>query len=277
MPEGPEIRRVADRLGKMLVDASIERIWFAFDALKPNATSLARSGITAVDSWGKALLISFADDQVLYSHNQLYGVWKVHRKTQTPATRRTLRVRIETDTHMASLYSASDISLWTRTTIDQQPFLARLGPDLLTHDVTAPAIVERLSMKGFARRGLGSLLLDQRFYAGIGNYLRSEILFYAGLPPEARSCDLSDAQRQRLAHTILGTIRQAYREAGVTNRPEWRERVKRTGAGRARWRHAVFNREGEGCHACGTPVVKQMVGSRRLYRCPHCQPAIQKA
>ncbi|WP_110665234.1 endonuclease VIII [Salinicola halophilus] len=272
MPEGPEIRRVADRLGKVLVDAPLTRVWFAYPVLEASAEALAGSRVTAVDSWGKALLTTFASGQVLYSHNQLYGVWRIHRAGQEPRTRRVLRARLETTTHVASLYSASDISLWTIDTLHEQPFLARLGPDLLTHDVTVAQIDERLNAPAFRRRGLGGLLLDQHFLAGIGNYLRSEILFYAGLPPKKRASDLTVDQRWRLAEEILRTTHQAYREAGVTNRPAWRETLQRAGATRSRWRHAVFNRAGLACHACGDQILKETIASRRLYRCPICQP-----
>ncbi|WP_110687378.1 endonuclease VIII [Salinicola aestuarinus] len=272
MPEGPEIRRVADRLGKVLVDAPLRQVWFAYPALEAYAKTLSESRVIAVDSWGKALLITFDCGRVLYSHNQLYGVWRIHRAGQSPRTRRVLRAQLETSTHVASLYSASDISLWRRETLPQQPFLARLGPDLLTHDVTVTQIVERLDTSTFRRRGLGGLLLDQHFYAGIGNYLRSEILFYAGVAPRKRASDLSQVQRWRLAEEILDITHQAYREAGVTNRPVWREVLQRAGAPRARWRHAVFNRAGLACHACGSVIIKETIASRRLYRCPRCQP-----
>lgn len=272
MPEGPEIRRVADRLGKVLVGAPLTQVWFAFPELEGMAGRLRQSRVTTVDCWGKALLITFADGHVLYSHNQLYGVWRVHRSGRPPATGRVLRARLAAAGHTASLYSASNISLWTTETLQQQPFLAGLGPDLLTHDVSVEDIVARLSEPRFAGRGLGGLLLDQGFYAGIGNYLRSEILFYAGLAPRQRSNDISDAQRKRLARCILTTIHQAYREAGVTNRPTWRKRLQRAGKRRSQWRFAVFNRDNQPCHACGALILRETIASRRLYRCPTCQP-----
>ncbi|OLO05468.1 MULTISPECIES: endonuclease VIII [Salinicola] len=272
MPEGPEIRRVADRVGRVLINAPLTQVWFAFPEIEAAAGRLSRSHVTQVDCWGKALLITFADGHVLYSHNQLYGVWRLHRRDQPPSTGRQLRARLTTADHAASLYSASDISLWTTETLAQQPFLARLGPDLLTHDVASEDIVARLTERRFASRGLGSLLLDQGFYAGIGNYLRSEILFFAGLGPRQRPKDLSGAQRKRLAHCILATIDQAYREAGVTNRPAWRQRLQQAGKRRSEWRFAVFNREHQPCHVCGSIILRESVASRRLYRCPSCQP-----
>lgn len=271
MPEGPEIRRVADRLGRQLVDKPLESVWFAFPALKGEGADLEGRRVMAVESWGKALLTYFDDDRVMYSHNQLYGVWKLHRAGQPPSTRRSLRVRLQAGGHAASLYSASDVSLWPSDQIGQHPFLSRLGPDLLSHGVSADDIEERLTAPRFRQRALGGLLLDQGFYAGIGNYLRSEMLFFAGLAPQLRPMDLGPTQRSRLASVMRHVIQQAYREAGVTNHPAWVEREKRAGATRGRWRFAVFDRDGQACHACGDQVSRRMVTSRRLYYCASCQ------
>ncbi|ARS54005.1 endonuclease VIII [Kushneria konosiri] len=271
MPEGPEIRRIADRLGKVLAGHTIEDIWFAFDHLKPFETRLVGQRVTSVDSWGKALLTGFEDGHVIYSHNQLYGVWRIMRRGNEPGGRRSPRLRLSTATHSAWLMSASDISLWHREELAEHPFLSRLGPDLLTHDVTVDDIVNRLQGSRFRRRRLGSLLLDQHFYAGIGNYLRSEILFFAGLHERYRPMDLDATQCQRLAEKILEVTARAWRHAGVTNLEVWREPMIEAGEPRARWRHAVFNRAALPCHACGTPIERITVTSRRLYYCPCCQ------
>lgn len=107
---------------------------------------------------------------------------------------------------------------------------------------------------------------------GTGNYLRSEILFFAGLSPTARVADLSAVRLQELARTILAVTRQAYEQAGVTNRAEWAVAARRHGESRRLSRFAVFERDGRPCHACGTPIERRMVASRRLYLCPSCQP-----
>ncbi|MYL24013.1 endonuclease VIII [Halomonas alkaliantarctica] len=272
MPEGPEIRRAADQIEKQLRGGPIEDAWFAFEALKPHASSLIGESVCRVDTRGKAMLIHFSDQHVLYSHNQLYGVWKCHRAETEPSTRRSLRARLVVQGRAASLYSASDISMWRACTLDQHPFLARLGPDLLSQAVSVDTVAERLALPEYRRRGLGGLLLDQGFVAGLGNYLRSEILFFAALYPRYRPCDLSDTQTQRLAQYIVDVTWQAYRQAGVTNSADWTKKAQDQGEGRRQWRFAVFAREGLPCHRCATAIERITVASRRLYLCPYCQP-----
>jgi len=273
MPEGPEIRRAADRVHRQIAGRRLEDAWFAFPDLAGEAASLIGREVTAVDSWGKALLTRFDDGRVLYSHNQLYGVWKLHAADREPDTHRSLRVRLVAQGRAASLYSASDVSLWDRERLDEHPFLSRLGPDLLTHGVTVEQAVERLLQPSVRRRGVGGLLLDQSLFAGLGNYLRAEVLFFAGLHFKVRPGDLEETALTRLAACILAVTRQAYDQAGVTNRTDWAAAERARGASRRRWRFAVFEREGLPCHACGTAIERVMVTSRRLYFCPRCQPA----
>lgn len=272
MPEGPEIRRAADRIEKQIGGKILEDVWFAFPELASQAGSLIGVRVSAVDTWGKAMLIRFADQRVLYSHNQLYGVWKLHAENKPPNTKRSLRVRLVAEGRAASLYSASDVSLWQEQTLAQHPFLSRLGPDLLSQHVSPADVKQRLLSSKFQRRSLGALLLDQGVVAGLGNYLRSEILFFAQLHPKQRPCDLLDEQLELLAWHIVELTRTAYRTAGVTNRNAWVQKAIASGESRRQWRFSVFERAGRPCHRCGSLVERMTVVSRRLYWCPTCQP-----
>ncbi|WP_271912269.1 endonuclease VIII [Vreelandella alkaliphila] len=271
MPEGPEIRRAADKIEKQIGGKHLDDVWFAFPELAVQADSLIGQRVQAVDTWGKAMLIRFADHRVLYSHNQLYGVWKLHSESRPPSTKRSLRVRLVAEGKVASLYSASDISLWHESELSHHPFLSRLGPDLLSQNVSADDVKQRLTDPAFMRRSLGALLLDQGLVAGLGNYLRSEILFLSNVHPKKRPCDLTENQLDLLATMIVETTRQAYLEAGVTNREGWIKQAIASGEPRRQWRFSVFERAGLSCHRCGSVIERIMVGSRRLYLCPTCQ------
>ena len=56
------------------------------------------------------------------------------------------------------------------------PFLQRVGPDVLDPNLTPEVVKERLLSPRFRNRQFAGLLLDQAFLAGLGNYLRVEIL-----------------------------------------------------------------------------------------------------
>ena len=275
MPEGPEIRRAAMRIDKVLRGREAEIVDFAQPHLRRYGSVLSGQQIDWVSSRGKALLTRFSNGLTLYSHNQLYGRWYIVRRDQLPATNRTLRVAIHTATQSALLYSASDIEVLTPETLPLQKYLARLGPDALDDRVHWRDIVALLESPQFRRRTLAALYLDQGFVAGIGNYLRSEILFEARVNPFDRPCDLTRGQLGRLARATLDLTRQSLATAGITNKPSRVARARRAGLSRRHYRFAIFDRQGEACFGCKNPVQRLDVSGRRIYMCTTCQPPLR--
>ncbi|UCC14478.1 MAG: endonuclease VIII [Gammaproteobacteria bacterium] len=272
MPEGPEIRRAADRLSRVLAGRRIERLYFAFPTLKKWETRLEGLQLQSVDTLGKHMLCRFDDGTCIYSHNQLYGRWCVRPLDQYPDTGRQLRLALHTDRHSALLYSASDIDVVTAADLPNHARLRGLGPDPLDRDVDRGAVIARLDAAPFRGRQLASLLLDQGFMAGLGNYLRSEILFAAGIHPKVRPRDCDPQALARLARAILTLTRRSYRTGGVTNSPSVYRRLRNSGKARGAARFAVFSRRGLPCLVCGTPVCRDNMGGRRVYYCRDCQP-----
>ncbi len=269
MPEGPEIRRAADRLAAAVLNAPLRRVQFAFPLLKPFERRLRRHCITSITPRGKALLTAFDNGWTLYTHNQLYGVWKVADAGHWPDTTRSLRVALETAHKAILLYSASDIELWRSDEIESHPFLQGLGPDVLDPALDAATVALRLRSPAFRNRALGGLLLDQGFLAGLGNYLRAEILYATKLHPTLRPSDLGKAQIGSLARALLTVPRLSYATRGVEPKPGMRKDYQ-VHEGDA-FRFHVFKREGGPCERCGTPIMRIASNSRPLFLCPYCQ------
>jgi endonuclease VIII len=271
MPEGPEIRRAADKIAAAIVNRPLQEVWFAFEHLKPYAAALTEQRIIGIDTHGKAMLIRFENGLNIYTHNQLYGVWMVRSVYNYPTTNRQLRLAIHSDRKSALLYSASDIEILDADTVLAHPFLQRIGPDIFDSHLTVETVQSRLTENRFRRRSLMNLLLDQRFLAGIGNYLRSEILFFAKIPPNYRPMDCSPEQIQHLAQAILNIPQQSYQTGGITNDLEISETLKAEGKKRWQYRHWVFSREGQLCHRCHSKILKAIANGRRYYYCSVCQ------
>ena len=271
MPEGPEIRRAADKLAAAIAGQGLRHLWFGLPQLRRFEATLLNSSVVGVNTKGKALLTEFACGLTVYSHNQLYGRWFIMPAGTRPETNRQLRWAIETRRHAALLYSASEITVIPTDELLQHPFLAKAGLDVLSDRPTLAALLAFIRQDKFQRRALGSLLLDQGFIAGTGNYLRSEILFCAGLAPERKLGGLTAAESRRLAQQILTITRRAYRTGGITNDAARVRALRARGWSFGRVRHYVFSRAGQACHRCGTVIRKDVVAGRRLYRCPECQ------
>lgn len=275
MPEGPEIRRAADRIASVLEREPLRHVAFGLAPLADWGPRLREHTVTQVQARSKAMLLHIDSGHVVYSHNQLYGKWVVRKAHGLPNTNRSLRIELRTDRGAALLYSASDIEVWDAERIHEQPYLARLGPDVLDESTDTRRISSVLRSKAFSGRALGGLLLDQRCLAGLGNYLRSEILFEAGAHPKARPNDLDGPQRRRLCRAVKDVTVRAYAQAGVTLRAETAKAHGLDLSRRGR-RHYVFARAGQACLVCGTSIEKHTVASRRLYLCPTCQPQVPR-
>ncbi len=272
MPEGPEIRRAADRIERSLAGSVMHDVRLTVPRLRRFRSRLVGARVTGVDTHGKAMLTRFDNGLTLYSHNQLYGRWYITRRNTLPKTGRSLRVALHGRTHSAWLYSATEVEILTDEQLGEHPFLRKLGPDILDSKLKPRDVCMRLETQRFHRRTLAALYLDQAFLAGVGNYLRSEILFAARLHPAVRPRDLDRRELQRLARATLTVSRRAYELKGVTVTPKLMESLKRAGQNYRQYRHWVFARHGEPCRRCTTAVERQLLAGRAVFFCPACQP-----
>jgi len=296
MPEGPEIRRAADQISTVLVGQPLEMVFFApdsFPKLARRSKELVGQHVMRIDTHGKAMLTRLNGGQTIYSHNQLYGRWWVCPRGMLPDTKRSLRLGLHTNEHSALLYSASEIELLSTDEQAQHPFLSRLGPDILDRDIDWLTLRDRAISPEFRRRSLAALYVDQHYLAGIGDYLRSEILFAARLNPWSNPGELTRNALSRLSWQTLAITQRSYRTGGLTNPPklvaqlreQWLSTHKRSDAetgkstsskqrqrvNKEAIRFAVFRRGDEPCYTCGTAIERVNVSGRALFYCPVCQ------
>jgi formamidopyrimidine-DNA glycosylase len=143
--------------------------------------------------------------------------------------------------------------------------LGALGPDPL-----AGIDVERLQAI-FARtkRSMKEALMDQRTLAGLGNIQVSESLHRAGIDPQRPALSMTMEETARLADAIGASLRATLRDEDspepITYVEEGGENV-----------FLVYDRAGQPCATCGTPIERIVQGGRSTYYCPTCQPRWKK-
>lgn len=263
--------RVARQVAEALGDGPLSEVWFAFEHLQPWSSRLQGQRLAAVETRGKALLLKFEDGTAVYTHNQLYGRWLFSAADRRPDTGRQLRLALSNERRSALLYSASEIEVLEAGAAQDHPFIRRAGLDILSSQADEAAVLAWISQPKFARRQLGHLLLDQSFLAGVGNYLRSEILYLARLHWQRRPIDLSASERAGLARAACEMMWRSVETGGITNDPARVRQLKVAGWRRRDYRHFVFGREGQACFECDGAVERHVVSGRRLYACARCQ------
>ena len=271
MPEGPEIHRAANTLKRALEGQNIVYVECPYTTIRGQEHRFLGKEVRSVEARSKAMLLHIGDD-VLYSHNQLYGRWTVRKVTSKERkTNRSLRIKLQTETHVACLWSATDIEILDPWEVEQHPYIARLGPDVASENVAFDDVLNQIQNKKFGGRQLCHLLLDQSFLAGVGNYLRSEILFRAGLQPTRRLNSLTDEEQTQLAESSISTTKRAYALKGVTVPKDLYELLREQGMSRYQARHYVFTRDGLVCHRCKDLISHARMSGRRLDFCKRCQ------
>jgi formamidopyrimidine-DNA glycosylase len=111
-------------------------------------------------------------------------------------------------------------------------------------------------------------LLNQSLLAGVGNIYADESLFQAGIRPRRRANRVTRSEIERLRLALLETLIHAIRLGGSSVS----DYVDADGErGFFQLEHCVYQRTGEPCHRCKTPIRRIVVAGRGTHYCPKCQ------
>jgi len=266
MPELPEVenfRRFFDRaaLGRRVVDVAIsdDRVLHNISPARLRRT-LRNHCFEKTRRHGKHLLARLDTGSWLTFHFGLTGGLGRFRSPDDDPRFDRIRFDFADGSHLA--YTDQRLLGELDITEDPDRFLQErpLGRDALDPDLTLKAFRNIIA----GRRGiLKSLLMDQKRVAGIGNEYSDEILFQAGLHPEARAENLQPEQISTLYRTMRKVLKTAIDKGAGS--PDFHDRLPRKFLLRHRRKGAV-------CPACGTPIETRKVGGRTAYYCPACQP-----
>lgn len=144
--------------------------------------------------------------------------------------------------------------------------LANLGPEPLSAAFTPEVLAALLAGR---QTSVKAALLNQALVAGLGNIYADEALFCARIHPARPAGSLTPDEVARLHGCIRRVLLRAVERRGTTFS------LYRDGEGNEGDMYdelQVFDRTGEPCPVCGTPIQKVAVAQRGTHFCPRCQP-----
>ena len=157
--------------------------------------------------------------------------------------------------------------------------LDKLGPEPLGDEFTAQYFAAALKRSGQA---IKVKLLDQTLVAGVGNIYASEALFRAGISPRRPANKLSATQTKVLVEKIREVLKEAIR-FGSTVPLDYagdgkKDRLFYYGgiddeSDFYQERLLVYDRRGQKCVRCRTPIKRLVQAARSTFYCPSCQRA----
>ena len=271
MPELPEVETIARILcrgsrdqpalvGRHILGATL--LWQR-TLVEPSPTvftaRLVSQVIEDVGRRGKYLYFQLTRDCLLF-HLRMSGDLSVKPSDAPPEKHDRLVIQLEGDFNLVFNDARKFGRVWLVDNLDH--VVGDLGPEPLDESLTAEAFFTRLHT---SHRQLKPLLIDQSFLAGLGNIYVDEALNLAKLHPLTLSNHLSEEQAARLLSSIRTVLQDGIARNGASI--DW---VYRGGDFQNFFR--VYQRTGQPCPECGTPIARIIVGQRGTHFCPSCQP-----
>ncbi|RFA22158.1 Fpg/Nei family DNA glycosylase [Subtercola boreus] len=304
MPEGHSVHRIALQFERDFVGhtAAVSSPQGRFAEGAAEIDGLRMLSSRAI---GKQMFLELENDRWLRIHLGLYGAWEffgtvssINEESETygsigaPRRRRAVRMA-ENDTEKPSDFDTFPpepvgqvrVRLVTDETVadlrgptacevidSAQVALAieKLGPDPADDSSKAAEdrFVKRIRTKPTP---IGLLLMDQSVVAGIGNVYRAELLFRARLDPHTPGKAISVPRLRALWQDWVYLLDIGIRTGMMLTRdglsPAEQKKAVRSRADR----YWVYKREGLPCLVCGTNILLEEMGARKLYWCPKDQ------
>lgn len=270
MPELPEVETTRRALAPTLVGAQVERVTVRQPQLRwpiPPLEPLIGQRLLRLERRAKYLLGRFESGTLLI-HLGMSGSLRLLSLEAPPQKHDHVdldwgngwRLRYHDPRRFGAILWSGGESL--------HPLLATLGPEPLAPEFTAAYLAAQCRGK---RRAIKLMVMDGAVVVGVGNIYANEALFEAGLAPTTPAEAVTVAQLEQLVAAIQAVIARAIEAGGTT----LRDFVSGDGQpGYFQQQLQIYGRGGEGCYRCGATVVRQVLGQRATYHCPHCQRSL---
>jgi formamidopyrimidine-DNA glycosylase len=275
MPELPEVELVVRSLQRLIVGRSIVRAEILRPRLIPGISTeefgnrLKGRTIEGVSRRGKFILATFDDNVTLITHLRMSGRfgYLTLEKTLPKFTHAIFYL----DNEMRLIFSDQRhfgmMKIMQTNEVEDSGELSKLGPEPFGEKFTTGYL---RSVLASSRRTIKETLLDQSRVVGLGNIYAAEVLFSARVRPTASAANLSRTRVDRIRGAIIDILGDAVANGSTLNvDPENIDGSYYGGGFEQQW--AVYDRENDPCHVCGSRIRRITQGGRSTYFCPKCQ------
>jgi formamidopyrimidine-DNA glycosylase len=221
--------------------------------------------VRGIDRRAKYILIRF-DSGTLILHLGMSGSLRLVKAETPPRTHDHWDIRVDSGWvlrfHDPRRFGSL---LWTETDPALHPLLKELAPEPLSDTFDGEYLYRATRKRGVA---IKQFIMNSQQVVGVGNIYASEALFRARISPRRAARRLTRKEAHALAQAIKDVLAEAIKIGGTT----LRDYVNADGApGYFRQKLFVYERAGEACRVCKSPVKQFVQGQRSTYWCSRCQ------
>ena len=273
MPEMPEVETIARRLRKRIVGKRISHVRLSGFALRRPlgddfAGKLRGRSVTEDPAPGKISRGGTGAEVFLGdpSGDERKNSVSCRAGSRQPSTRTSLsRFSDSTELEYRDPRRFGLMAVYEGMRLGRIPEIRALGRDPLSRGFNGSWLESQLKK---SRQEIKSFLLDQRKVAGLGNIYVCESLFLARIHPQRRCFTITGGETARLADAIREVMRNSIRRHGTS----FSDFVDSDGNPGENQNHLmVFQRDGQKCVRCRSPIDRIVQGNRSTFYCGSCQ------
>jgi formamidopyrimidine-DNA glycosylase len=271
MPELPEVETTRLGISPHVIGQKITEILIRrFDLRWPipkNLTELEGSTIVSVKRRSKYLLLETSEGEVILIHLGMSGSLRIIPQGETWKKHDHLGISLKNKLQLR-FHDPRRFGLVLRihaSEIASHPLLEKLGPEPLEEHFTARHLHNALKNKSIP---IKVAIMDAKTVVGVGNIYASESLFRSGIHPKLPANQLTKPRTHKLVTAIKEVLTESITQGGTT----LRDFLKSDGEpGYFKQRLFVYDRKGEPCRVCKTPISHEVLAQRSTYWCSKCQ------
>ena len=280
MPELPEIEVLRRDLEKEVVtrrikDVEVRNSRNAMKAIKRHGRRkefqelLEGAKVESVDRVGRSLVLELDNSNALVVDLGTTGLLTKTSASEEVVTHTHVVIAFTIGGQLRLVDAKQTAEIYVAPIADLDQLRKEYGEviDPLTQQFTWQHFSQLLEEK---EAPMKELLVDGRFMIALGDLYADEILWQAGLRYDHPSNKMSSQDVRRLYRALMETLQDAVRLRGTT----WGDHnfVDLQGdPGQYQLELKVFERVGEPCRRCRSPIVEETYDGRPVYLCAQCQ------
>jgi DNA-formamidopyrimidine glycosylase len=217
MPEGPEVYTISKKLHQKLAGKRIKELIFLPSSKYYNKPLELPSSeiLKKVYYYGKKIVFCF-ESYYLVSFLGMTGSWNYQESERTSA-----KLMFEDLILYYEDYRKFGLFNICKSEEELKSVFKNIGKDYIIDNITLDDFEKEITKPRKKKTILCKFLLNQKIFAGIGNYLRADIMYLACLKPDRQLGDLTNEEIKKLYESIYIIMNESVKKGGLTISDYW--------------------------------------------------------